>query len=129
MNLTKAAAVLTLIVALVVAGYLACEATLVRSRYDAAVLACTNCTTLKESMAAKLIGERSSPTSNFSRLSENIGKPKNLHRDHAGEKPPDIDVPCTDCETLAPDYTMPSTIAGVGLIASTLLFGASKPRR
>jgi len=79
MNLTKAAAVLTLIVALVAAGYLACEATLVRSRYDAAVLACTNCTTLKESMAAKLIGERSSPTSNFSRLSENIGKPKNLH--------------------------------------------------
>jgi hypothetical protein len=50
-------------------------------------------------------------------------------RDHASEKPPDIDLPCMDCETPAPDYTMPSAIAGLGLIASTLLFGASKPRR
>jgi hypothetical protein len=40
-----------------------------------------------------------------------------------------MDIPCMDCETPAPDYTMPGAIAGLGLIASTLLFGASKPRR
>jgi hypothetical protein len=127
MNLTKAAAVIALIVALVAAGYLAYDATLVRSRYDAAVLACTNCTTLKESMAA-----------NWREVQSNIellkAKRKNREaekfaRDHAGEKPLDIDIPCTDCETPAPDYTMPSAITGLGLIASTLLFGASKPRR
>ncbi len=50
-------------------------------------------------------------------------------REHAGEKPLDMDIPCMDCETPAPDYTMPSAIAGLGLIASALLFGASKPRR
>jgi hypothetical protein len=50
-------------------------------------------------------------------------------REHAGEKPLDMDVPCMDCETPAPDYTVPSTIAALGLIASTLLLGVSKPRR
>jgi hypothetical protein len=127
MNLTKGAAVIALIVALVAAGYLTYDATLVRSRYDAAVLACTNCTTLKESMAANWREVQSS----IERLK---AKGKNreaekVARDHAGEKPPDIDVPCMDCETPAPDYTLPSAIAGLGLIASTLLFGASKPRR
>jgi hypothetical protein len=127
MNLTKAAAVIALIVALVAAGYLAYDATLVRSRYDAAVLACTNCTTLKESMAANWREVQSS----IERLKAK-GKNREAEkfaRDHAGEKPLDIDVPCTDCETQPPDYTMPSTVAGLGLIASTLLFGASKPRR
>jgi hypothetical protein len=127
MNLTKGAAVIALIVALVAAGHLAYDATLVRSRYDAAVLACTNCTTLKESMAANWREVQSS----IERLK---AKGKNreaekVARDHAGEKPPDIDVPCMDCETPAPDYTLPSAIAGLGLIVSTLLFGASKPRR
>ena len=127
MNLTKAAAVITLIVALVAVGYLAYEAILVRGRYNAAVLACTNCTTLKESMAA-----------NWREVESNIAllkakrkyrEAEKFARDHAGEKPLDIDVPCTNCETPAPDYTTPSAIAGLGLIASTLLFGASKPRR
>ena len=127
MNLTKAAAVIALIVALVAAGYLVYEATIVRSRYDAAVLACTNCTTLKESMAANWREVQSSI-----QLLKAKGKNREaekLARDHAGEKPLDVDVPCTDCETPAPDYTLPSAIAGLGLIASTLLFGASKPRR
>src|SRR5260370_41206762 len=127
MNLTKAAAVITLIVALVAAGYLAYEATLVRSRYDAAVLACTNCITLKESMAA-----------NWREVESNIKVLKDerkyreaekFAREHAGEKPLDMDIPCMDCETPAPDYTMPSAIAGLGFIASALLFGASKSRR
>ena len=127
MNLTKAAAVIMLIVALVAAGYLAYEATFVRSRYDAAVLACTNCTTLKESMAANWREVQS----NIKLLKDKrkYREAEKFAREHAGEKPVDIDVPCTDCETPAPNYTLPSAIAGLGLIASALLFGASKPRR
>jgi hypothetical protein len=127
MNVTKTAAVIMLIVALVAVGYLAYRETLVRSRYNAAVLACTSCTTLKESMAANWREVESSI-----KLLKAKGKyreAEKLARDHAGEKPLAIDVPCTDCDTPAPDYTTPSAIAGLGLIASTLLFGASKPRR
>jgi hypothetical protein len=127
MDLTKAAAVIALIVALVAAGYLAYDATLVRSRYNAAVLACTNCTTLKESMAANWREVESNIE--LLRAKRKYREAEKVARDHAGEKPLDIDVPCMDCETPAPDYTMPSVIAGLGLIASTLLFGASKPRR
>jgi hypothetical protein len=127
MNLTKAAAVIALIVALVAVGYLAYELTLVRSRYDAAVLACTNCTTLNESMAANWREVESNIE--LLKAKRKYREAEKFARDHAGEKPLDIDVPCTDCETPAPDYTMPSAIAGLGLIASTLLFGASKPRR
>jgi hypothetical protein len=127
MNLTKATAVISLIVALVAAGYLAYEAAFVRSRYDAAVLACTNCTTLKESLAANWREVESS--TELLKAKRKYREAEKFVRDHAGEKPPDIDVPCADCETPAPDYTVPSVIAGLGLIASTLLFGASKPRR
>ena len=126
MNLTKAAAAITLIVALVAAGYLAYEATFVRSRYDAAVLACTNCTTLKESMAANWREVESGIE--LLKAKRKYREAEKFARDHAREKPLDIDVPCMDCETPAPDYTMPSTIAGLGLIGSALLFGASKPR-
>jgi hypothetical protein len=126
MNLTKAAAVITLIVGLVAAGYLAYELTLVRGRYDAAVLACTNCTTLKESMAANWREVESSIA--LLKAKGKYREAEKFARDHTGEKPPDVDLPCMDCETPAPDYTMPSAIAGLGLIASTLLF-ASKPRR
>jgi hypothetical protein len=127
MNLTKATAVISLIVALVAAGYLAYEAAFVRSRYDAAVLACTNCTTLKESLAANWREVESSIE--LLKAKRKYREAEKVARDHAREKPLDIDVPCMDCETSAPDYTMPSTIAGLGLIASALLFGASKPRR
>src|SRR6266852_1617414 len=127
MNLTKAAAVITLIVALVAAGYLAYESTLVRNRYNAAVLACTNCTTLKESMAANWREVESNIE--LLKAKRKYREAEKFARDHAGEKPLDMNVPCMDCETPAPDYTMPSAIAGLGLIASALLFGASKPRR
>src|ERR1700686_2824042 len=127
MNLTKAAAVITLIVALVAAGYLAYEATFLRSGYDAPGLACTNCTTLKESMAANWREVESSIE--LLKAKRKYREAKKFGRAHAGEKPPHIDVPCMDCETPPPDYTMASAIAGLGLIASTLLFGASKPRR
>jgi hypothetical protein len=127
MNLTKAAAVITLIVALVAAGYLAYESTLVRSRYNAAVLACKNCTTLKESIAANWREVESSIE--LLKAKGKYREAAKFARDHAGEKPLDMEVPCMDCETPAPDYTMPSDIAALGLIASALLFGASKPRR
>ena len=127
MNLTKAAAVITLIVSLAAAGYLAYEAILVRGRYNAAVLACTNCTTLKESMAANWREVESSIE--LLKAKRKYREAEKFARDHAGEKPLDMNVPCMDCETPAPDYTMPSAIAGLGLIASALLFGASKPRR
>jgi len=75
-NLTKAAAAITLIVALVAAGYLAYEATFVRNKYDAAVLACTNCTT--QGVDGGQLERGPVQTSNFSKLRENIGKPENL---------------------------------------------------
>ena len=127
MNLTKAAAMITLIVALAAAGYLVYETAFVRSRYDAAVLACANCTTLKESMAANWREVESSIE--LLKAKRKYREAEKFARDHAREKPLDIDVPCTDCETPAPDYAMPSTIAGLGLIGSALLFGATKPRR
>src|SRR5260370_17944956 len=85
MNLTKAAAAITLIVALVAAGYLAYEATLVRSRYDAAVLACTTCTTLKESMAANWREVESSIK--VLKDKRNYWEAEKFPRAHAGEKP------------------------------------------
>src|SRR5260370_21410939 len=106
MNLTKAGAAITVIVALVAAGYLAYEATLVRSRYDAAVLACANCTTLKESMAANWREVESSIK--LLKDKRKYRAAEKFARDHAGEKPPDIDRPFMHCETPAPDSTIPS---------------------
>jgi len=127
MNLVKIAAIIALMVALAAAVYLGYESTVVRERYKAANLACRNCTAVKEAVAA-----------NWRVVESNIEllKAKGKHReaekfarDHAGEKPLDIDVPCSDCDIPAPDYSMPSAVAAVGLIASRVLFGAVKPRK
>ncbi|MGA2979270.1 MAG: hypothetical protein ABSD76_06735 [Terriglobales bacterium] len=127
MNLTKAAAVLALMVALAAAADLIYESTVVRNRYNSAHLSCMNCTAVKEALAA-----------NWRVVESNIellkAKGENREaekfaRDHAAEKPISIDVPCLDCDTPAPDYSMPSAVAAVGLIASRVLFGAVKPRK
>jgi len=127
MSLTKAAAVITLIVTLTAAGYLVYESTMVRARYKAASSACMTCTVLKEAVAA-----------NWRLVESNIEslKAKRKYREaerfaqeHAGEKPINVDAPCEGCETPAPDYNMPSAVTVVGLIASAVLFGAVKPRK
>src|SRR5258708_37815604 len=105
MNLTKAAAVITLIVALVAAGYLAYELTLIRSRYDAAVLACTNCTNLKESMAANWREVESSIK--ILKAKGKYREAEKFARDHAVEKRRDIDCPCEDGRAPGRHYTMP----------------------
>ncbi len=122
MNLTKAAAVITLIVALVAAGYLAYESTVVRGRYKAAILTCMDCTTVKEAVAANWRWVESSIE-----LLKARGKYREAEKfaqEHARERPVNADVPCPDCDTPAPYYSMPSAVAVLGLIVSAVLFGA-----
>src|SRR5260370_24674331 len=109
MNLTKAAAVITLIVALVAVGYLAYESTLVRSRYNAAVLACPNCTTLKESMAANW--REVEPSIALLKAKRKHPEAEKFTRKHAGVKHLATHIPRMDCETAPPDYTMPIVLA------------------
>lgn len=123
--MTKAAAVITLIIALVAAGYLVYEYTVIRPRYETAALACTSCTTVKEAADANW----RSIESNIKTLQakKKYREAEKLAQDHAAEKPLNIDVPCSDCETPPPDYTRPGTVAVLGTILSTILFGAVKP--
>ena len=121
----KAAAIISLMIALAAAGYLIYESTVIRNRYNEAVLSCKDCTAVKEAVAA-----------NWKAVESNIEllKSKGKYREaakyakeHAIEKPVEVDVPCVDCDTPAPDYSTPSAIAVSGLILSTVLFGAVKP--
>jgi hypothetical protein len=123
----KAAAILILVIALSAAGYLIYQSTLVRSRYNEAALNCRDCTAVKEAFA-----------DNWKTVESNVEllKSKGKYREaekyakqHAMEKPVEIEVPCVDCDTPAPEYSTSSAIAVVGLILSTLLFGAGKPGR
>jgi hypothetical protein len=123
--MTKAAAVITLIIALVAAGYLVYESTVVRTRYETAALACTNCTTVKEAAEANWRSVESSIATLQSK--KKYREAEKLARDHAAEKPLNIDVPCLDCETPPPDYTRLGTVAVLGAILSAILFGAVKP--
>jgi len=125
--MTKAAAVITLIIALIAAGYLVYEFTVVRPKYETAASACANCTSVKEAAEANW----RSIESNIDalRAQKKYREAEKLAQDHATEKPLNIDVPCLDCETPPPDYTRPGTVAVLGSIASTILFGAVKPRR
>jgi hypothetical protein len=127
MSLTKAAAIMVLLVALAAAVYLIYLSTVVRGRYEASLANCATCTAIKEVADA-----------NWRSIESNIEllKAKKKYREaekfaqeHAGERPVNFDVPCSDCETPAPDYSMPTTVASLGLLASALLFGAVKPRR
>ncbi|MGA7080894.1 MAG: hypothetical protein WBQ43_10200 [Terriglobales bacterium] len=123
----KAAAVITLMIALAAAGDLAYQATVLRPKYQEAALACANCTTVKDAAQA-----------NWRQIESNIellkAQKKNreaekLAHDHANEKPLDIDIPCSDCEIPAPDYTRPGTVAVLASIASAMLFGAVKAKK
>jgi hypothetical protein len=81
-----------------------------------------NCTTVKEAVAANWRWVESSIE--LLKAKGKYREAKKFVQDHAGERPINIDVPCLDCETPAPDYFMPSAVAAVGLIASAVLFGA-----
>jgi hypothetical protein len=121
----KAAAILALMIALAAAGYLIYQSTVIRSRYNDAALNCRDCTAVKEAIAA-----------NWKTVESNIellkSKGKNREaekyaKQHAIEKPVEVDVPCTDCETPAPEYSTSSAVAVSGLILAMVLFGAVKP--
>src|ERR1035438_8618330 len=123
----KAAATISLMIALAAAGYLIYESTVIRNRYNEAVLNCRDCTAVKEAFAA-----------NWKEVESNIellkSKGKNREaekyaKEHAREKPVDVDVPCSDCDTPAPDYATPSAVTVSGLILAMVLFGAVKPGR
>jgi hypothetical protein len=121
----KAAAILALLIALAATGYLIYQSTIIRNRYNEAALNCRDCTAVKEAFA-----------SNWKTVESNIellkSKGKNREaekyaKEHAIEKPVDVDIPCSDCDTPAPEYSTPSAIAVSGLILSMVLFGAVKP--
>jgi hypothetical protein len=127
MSLTKVAAIITLITALAATGCVLYQLTLVRSKYDAAALNCTECTAIKEAVAANwaVVQDRIAvlQAKGKSREAERFA------REHANEKPVNVDVPCSDCEVPAPDYSKSGAVAVVGLVVSALLFGAVKPAR
>jgi len=125
--MTKLAAIITLLIAIVAAAYLVYEATLVRPKYQAAALACTNCTTVKE--AAEAHWRQVESSIELLKAQKKYREAEKFAHDHASEKPLDIDIPCADCETPAPDYTKPGTVAVLGSIASAILFGAVKARK
>jgi hypothetical protein len=95
--MTKAAAVITLIIALIAAGYLVYEFTVVRPKYETAASACASCTSVKEAAEANW----RSIESNIDalRAQKKYREAEKLAQDHATEKPLNIDVPCLDCET------------------------------
>jgi len=125
MNLTKAAAIIALMVALVAAGYLVYESTAVRVRYKASIMACMSCTATKEAVAANWHWVESSIE--LLKAKGKYREAEKFAQKHADERPINTDVPCSDCDTPAPDYSTPSAVAAVGLIASVVLFGAVKP--
>ena len=123
----KAAAIIALMIGLVATGYLAYLSLIVRSRYNASVVNCTECTAVKEAVATNWRSVESGIA-----LLKSKGKYREAEKfahEHAGEQPVNVDVPCADCETPAPDYSRPTIAAAVGFIASALLFGAVKPGR
>jgi hypothetical protein len=127
MNLTKTAAILALIVALAAAGYLTYLSTVVRSRYEKSISNCMTCTAVKEAVASNWRSVESSIE--LLKSKKKYREAEKVAQEHAGEKPVDIDVPCSDCETPAPDYSTPTTVAALGLLASAVLFGAARPTR
>jgi hypothetical protein len=117
----------TLIVALAATGYLVYLSTVVRNRYNASLVNCANCTAVKEAVAANW----QSVESRIESLKA-AGKKREAEkfaREHANERPLNIEVPCSDCDTPAPDYSLSAATAVVGFIASMVLFGVAKPRR
>jgi hypothetical protein len=127
MNLTKTAAILALMVALAAAGQLIYLSTVVRSRYQASVSNCMTCTAVKEAVTSNWRSVESSIE--LLKAQKKYREAEKVAQEHAGEKPVDIDVPCSDCETRAPDYSTPTTVAALGLLVAAVLFGAVKPTR
>ena len=123
----KSAATIALLIALAAAGYLIYQSTVIRSRFNEAVLNCRDCTAVKEAFADNWKTIESNTA-----LLKSQGKNREVEKyakEHAREKPVDVDVPCLDCETPAPEYATPSAVAVSGLILSMVLFGAAKPKR
>jgi hypothetical protein len=123
----KGAAILSLLIALAAAGYLIYQSTVIRTRYNEAALNCRDCTAVKEAFAAnwKIV------ESNVELL-KSKGKEREAEKyakEHAIEKPVEVDVPCSDCDIPVPEYSTPSAVAVSGLILALVLFGAVKPGR
>jgi hypothetical protein len=127
MNVTKTAAILALMIALAAAGYLIYLSTVVRQRYQASVANCTTCTAIKEAVASNWRSVEA--TIGHLKAQKKFREAEQVAREHAGERPVNIDVPCSDCGTPAPDYSTPTSVAAVGLLVSAILFGAVKPAR
>lgn len=123
----RAVAAITLIVALVTTGYLIYLSTVVRSRYNNSLVNCANCTAVKEAVAANWQAVQS--TIESLKAKGKMKEAEKFAREHANERPLNIEVPCSDCEAAAPDYSLSAATAVVGLIASMVLFGFARPRR
>ncbi len=125
--MTKAAAIIALIVTLIAAGYLVYESTAVRDAYKASILACMSCTTAKQAAEANWRWVESSIE--LLKAKGQYREAEKFAKDHAGERPVNTDVPCSDCGAIVPNYTTPGAVAVVGLIVSLVLFGAAKPKK
>jgi hypothetical protein len=126
MNPTKAAAILTLIVAIGAAGYLIYQATVVRAKYEADVVSVAACATKREAT-----------TANWEEVQSKIellkaqGKYKealDFAKQHAEEKPFFVGECGQSLDLQPPTYALPAGISVVSLIASLALFGAAKSK-
>jgi len=127
--LTRVAAMIAMVVTLAAAGYVSFVfyQDKVERKFDKAASLCALCTAGKQAALANW----DSVQSHIAQL-KSQGKNKDAARfaqEHAGERPVDTDVPCSDCGLPGPDYNTPGAVTAVGLIASVVLFGAVKPSK
>jgi hypothetical protein len=125
MNPTKAAAIIALIVTIGAVGYLAYQATAVRSKYDADVADYEHCK-----------AGRRDATANWDDVQSHVelfkaqGKYKEAAdylKQHEGERPLFIGECGQFLDMRGPTYAWPAGITVIGLITSLALFGAANP--
>ncbi len=129
MNLTKAVAVVAIIVTVAAGGYLCfiLYQDKVEGKFEKQASRCALCTVSKQAAATNWDYVQS-----HIKILNAQGKNKEAAKfaeEHANQKPVDADLPCSDCDLPGPDYNMPGAITAVGMIASTILFEAARRRR
>jgi hypothetical protein len=131
MNLTKAAAIVAIMVTVAAGGDLCfiLYQDKVEDKFEKQASRCALCTVSGQAAAI-----------NWNYVQSHIkmlnaqGKNKEAAKfaeEHANQKPVDVDLPCSDCDLPGPDYNTPGSITAVGMIASAVLFAAArrKPAR
>jgi hypothetical protein len=125
MNLTKAAAIIALIVTLIAAGDLlyVLYQEKVELKFELEVLDCAKCRAAKGAAIAnwEYVESHIELLDQQHKYAEEVA----FQKQHASERPVNTDLPCPNCDLTGPDYTTPGAIAVVGLIVTLALFGAT----